>query len=199
MSDDPYLIPGTDTPRNTRGITEPGQLARFETRVSAARIAQLETGEVIIAGGWDLQYLLDHHRHIFQDVYPWAGQARNTNLYKGATEFCRAMVIVEVAEGIFGELAGAGYLRGLDRPEFVAGTAHLLSEINVLHPAREGNGRTQRAFLTSLARQAGWQLDWTRADPGDSLAASIAAYEGDEQPMALLLDGITTRRPGRDG
>ncbi len=84
MSEDPCLIAGTDTLRNTRGITDTAELAIYETRVSTARIVQLVRGEVTIPGCWDLQHLLDHHRHIFQDVYPWAGTARTTNLYKGA-------------------------------------------------------------------------------------------------------------------
>ncbi len=81
----------------------------------------------------------------------------------------------------------------MDRPKFVAGATHLLAEVNMLHPVREGNGRTQRAFLSSLARQAGWHLDWTKADPAQNLAASIAAYEGDERPLAALLDDVVTR------
>ena len=40
----------------------------------------------------------------------------------------------------------------------------LLAEINALHPFREGNGRTQRAFLSQLARDAGFRLDWATVD-----------------------------------
>ncbi len=191
MSEDPYLIAGTGTLRNTRGIIDQAELAEFETRVTVARIAQLEMSVVSIPGRWDLQHLLDHHRHIFQDIYPWAGEARTTNLYKGATEFCRVTAIADFAAQVFGELAAADYLQGLERPEFVAGAAHLISEVNMLHPFREGNGRAQRALLSSLARWAGWHLDWTHADPARNLAASIAAYEGDEQPLAALLDDLT--------
>jgi len=191
--EDPCLIAGTDTLRNTRGITDPAELSRYETRVSTARLVQLVRGEVTLPGRWDLQHLLDHHRHIFQDVYPWAGKARTTNLYKGATEFCRVTAIPAFAAQIFGELAEANHLEGMDRPRFVAGATHLLAEVNVLHPVREGNGRTQRAFLSSLARQAGWHLEWTKADPAQNLAASIAAYEGDEGPLAALLDDVVTR------
>ena len=75
----------------------------------------------------------------------------------------------------------------------MADATHLLAEVNMLHPVREGNGRTQRAFLSSLARQAGWHLDWTKADPAQNLAASITAYEGDERPLAALLDDVVTR------
>lgn len=51
---------------------------------------------------------------------------RSTNLYKGATEFCRATAILDFGAHVFGELAAAD-LQGLDRAEFVVGAAHLLS------------------------------------------------------------------------
>lgn len=198
MSDDPYLIPGTGTLRNSKGITDPARLEVFETRVSAARIYQLVAGEVTIPGRWNLDHLMAHHRHIFADVYPWAGQLRTVSIEKGTTLFCLPENIESAAAAIFGNLARDKYLRGLERSEFVAGAAHVLVEINVLHPAREGNGRAQRAFMLSLARQAGWNLDWSQVDPDSNIHASIAGYRGrgdSERPMVELLDEITSRLP----
>jgi cell filamentation protein len=39
--------------------------------------------------------------------------------------------------------------------------AHYLSEINAIHPFREGNGRVQRLFISQLAKQAGYTLDYS--------------------------------------
>jgi cell filamentation protein len=83
LSGDPYLIPGTTTLANRAGITDADQLARFETRMSIVRLAQLEAGEVAVAGRWDLAHLQAFHRHIFQDVYHWAGQLRTVDISKG--------------------------------------------------------------------------------------------------------------------
>jgi cell filamentation protein len=37
--------------------------------------------------------------------------------------------------------------------------ANILDSVNYLHPFREGNGRTQREFIRSLALQKGYTID----------------------------------------
>jgi len=44
-------------------------------------------------------------------------------------------------------LAKEQQLSGLGEDKFSKRAGHFLGEINVLHPFREGNGRTQREFL----------------------------------------------------
>ena len=56
-------------------------------------------------------------------------------------------------------------MRDLSAEEFAARAADHISELNAIHPFREGNGRTQRAFLFMLGRQAGHEVDMTRIDP----------------------------------
>ena len=73
---------------------------------------------------------------------------------------CRACTTSTTCAEIFGRLAADDHLRGRDRTAFLDGLTPLLAEINALHPFREGNGRTQRAFLTQLARDAGFRLRW---------------------------------------
>ena len=66
----------------------------------------------------------------------------------------------------------------------------LLAEINAPHPFREGNGRTQRAFLSQLARDAGFRLDWAAVDRDANIDAARAAADGDLAPMGALLDPV---------
>jgi cell filamentation protein len=81
------------------------------------------------------------------------------------------------------QLPAEGHLRGLDRDLFVDRLTRYLAENNSVHPFREGNGRTQRAFLQQLAADAGYHLDWTKLDCTRNIEASQAAHRGDEQPM----------------
>ncbi len=192
MSGDPYLIPGSNTLQNLAGITDADLLTRFETRVSIVRLTQLEAGEAVVAGSWDLAHLQAFHRHIFQDVYDWAGQLRTVDISKGGDLFCRPQFIESAAADIFADLADVGHLQGLGRAEFVADAAHLLSGVNSLHPHRDGNGRSQRAFLGALAARAGWEIDWSRLDPARNIAVSIASFRGDDNPMIAMLDELIT-------
>lgn len=57
--------------------------------------------------------------------------------------------------GVLIDLANEDHLRALEREEFVTRLAYYYAELNAVHPFREGNGRTQRAFLGHIAAEAG--------------------------------------------
>lgn len=192
MSWDPYLDLTTGVLRNRLGITSPAELSRVEADISALRIAQLWREP--LPGRYDLPHLQAFHRHIFGDLYDWAGQLRTVRIGKGGALFCLPEDLAATGTAIFARLAEADHLRGLDRAEFVDQLVVLLAEINQLHPFREGNGRTQRAFLAQLAREAGYRLDWTRmTDREAHIDAARAAQAGDLGPLRALLDHVVDR------
>jgi cell filamentation protein len=82
----------------------------------------------------------------------------------------------------------------LTRPRFIAQAAELLGDINALHSFRDGNGRTQRAFLGQLAGEAGWNLDWDLVEPAENIAASIASLAGDNAPFEQIFTRMVTAR-----
>ncbi len=67
-------------------------------------------------------------------------------------------------------------------------------EINSTHPFRDGNGRTQRAFIGQLTHDAGYRIDWSKLDPRLNIDASGAAHRGDNQPLRAMLGGSAGRR-----
>jgi cell filamentation protein len=78
----------------------------------------------------------------------------------------------------------------LDRDQFVTRLTHYLAEINAVHPFREGNGRTHRAFLGQLATERGYWIAWDRADPDNNIAASIASMRGNNGPLHAMLEDL---------
>lgn len=72
-----------------------------------------------------------------------------------------------------------------------AQVADFLADVNALHPFREGNGRTQRAFFSQLAHDAGHHIDWIRMDPTENNHASAAAHHGDLGPLRTMLGQLT--------
>jgi cell filamentation protein len=193
MAIDPYLIPGTDTLRNVPGYTDPGQLQEFEHHETIRRIIELDDRP--IAGRYDLDHLCAFHRHLFQDIYDWAGDIRTVNIAKGGTLFGLAHALIPYATDLFNHLAAENHLVGLDHTTFVNRAAHYVAEINALHPFREGNGRTQRAFLHQLSKNAGWNIEWDTVTAEQNITASIAAMNGDETGFVELLTTITTPLP----
>lgn len=188
MSWDPYLDLQSGVLRNRLGITDAGELARAEAELTSYRLIELRASP--LPGRYDLPHLQAFHRHIFGDVYDWAGELRTVTLGKGDALFCLPQHLVATADDVFTRLARDRHLRGRDRTAFVDGLAALLAEVNTLHPFREGNGRTQRAFLAQLARDAGYRIRWAELDPEANTAASAAARAGDISLLRAMLERL---------
>lgn len=143
---------------------------------------------------FDLVQLQDIHRFIFQDVYPFAGQIREENISKDFFSFASTQYILSYANELFKQLHQENGLVGLDIESFSERAAHYMAEINVLHPFREGNGRTQREFMRQLAQHAGYDLEWSRVDPQRLLRASIRS-KTDTQDLIEVIREST--EPGK--
>ena len=112
---------------------------------------------------------------------------------KGGSMFCYPEHIDPEMRRLFGQLSVDRFLRGLSAGEFARRAAHLLAELNAIHPFREGNGRTQLTYLTLLAARAGHPLALERMNPSAMLAARVASFKSDEAPLAALIGGLIER------
>ena len=61
---------------------------------------------------------------------------------------------------------------------------------NNLHPFREGNGRTQRVFLSQLALNAGYEMDFANMDTDELMVATIHASNGIDTYLKNVLREI---------
>jgi cell filamentation protein len=184
---DPYLDPASGVLRNRMGITDASELAQAEAALSASRIVDLERRR--LPGRYDLAHLRAFHRLILGDVYDWGGELRTVSIAKGSV-FCLPQHLESYGADIFGRLAAADWLQGLAREEFITRLAEFLADVNALHPFREDNGRTQRAFFSQLAHDAGHHIDWVRMEPTRNVTASAAAHRGDIAPLRAMLDQL---------
>ncbi len=188
---DPYVDPDTDVLHNRLGLADAGALERAEADFTNARA--LELVDSPIGGAFDFDHLRGVHRHLFQDVYEWAGEPRTVAIAKSDL-FCLSEHIEAYAADVFGGLAAEGHLVGLGRREFIESAAHHFANVNALHPFRDGNGRCQRAFFSELANHAGWDLAWERLDRTRNDRASRAAMRGDERELIAAIGNITDWR-----
>ncbi|MFG1702989.1 Fic/DOC family protein [Nonomuraea sp. M3C6] len=178
--------------RNRLGIADAQRLREAEAAVTGAALADL--GTRTLPGGYDLAHLRSFHREIFGDLYPWAGEIRVVGIAR-SDPFCLPQHIETHSAEVFGALAKERYLRELPRDRFVDRLTHYFAEINAIHPFREGNGRTQRAFFRQLSREAGWPIDWSDLDPDGNAQASQASLRGDNGLLRALLDSLLRPEP----
>ncbi len=177
--EDPLCYPGTQVLRNKAGIHDQDELDQFELLMFESRAE-----ERLPEGALDFAHYLALHHHYFQDVYDWAGNLRNVRTGKGDNWFCYPEHIVAQAEQLFGELVARNHLA--DKPGkrgFTEGAAWFLSELNAIHPFREGNGRIQLVFLTMLARNAGFRINERKLRPEPFLHAMILSFKGELEPL----------------
>ena len=184
-ADDTYCYPGTDVLRNKAEITDAEDLDAYEGELSTLR--SIEILENPIAGQFDLAHLQRIHLSLFQDVYDWAGKIRTVDISRGNSRFANVRFIESAANEIFNKLARENWLKGLDAVALSKRLAHYLSEINALHPFREGNGRVQRIFISQLSQSAGYQLDYSDLEQEQIYRAMEVAFNGDESLLANLI------------
>ena len=102
------------------------------------------------------------HLYIFQRIYPFAGKFRMENIHKDSTEFCKSQYIEENLKAIFHGLKQEEFLKSLNVEPFSQKAVYYLSELNKIHPFREGNGRTIREFIRQLAMHSGYIINFFR-------------------------------------
>jgi len=190
-ADDTYCYPGTDVLRNKAEITNAEDLDAYEGELSTLR--SIEILENPVAGQFDLAHLQRIHLALFQDVYDWAGKIRTVDISRGNSRFANVRFIESAANDIFNKLARENWLKGLDADALSKRLAHYLSEINALHPFREGNGRVQRIFISQLSQSADFQLDYSDLEQVQIYQAMELAFNGDESILAnLILERLET-------
>nr|WP_255696784.1 Fic family protein [Sandaracinobacteroides sayramensis] len=166
-------------------LTEPASLEAFETEITTARAT-----EPLPNGRFGVAHYRAIHRHLFQDVYIWAGKFRTVRLAKGGSAFCYPEYIEPEMVKLFARLGADDGLRKRDRGAFVDGATAFLADLNHIHPFREGNGRTQLAFMAWLADRAGHPLTLERLDPEAMLQAMIASFHGQTPLLRALLHDL---------
>lgn len=180
--DDPYSYKGTNVLKNRLRTRDPAILEAFELEMTTLR-----ADEPLPDGRFGSAHYRAVHRHLFQDVYPWAGRYRTVRTAKGGNWFCFPEHIPQQMDRLFGQIKAGGFLATNSFEKFIEGAAHFLAELNAIHPFREGNGRAQLAFLHLLSVNAGHPLDFTRVDAPAFLSAMVASFAGDNQPLVTAL------------
>jgi len=182
---DPYCYPGTSVLKNRLGLRDQAALDLFEAEITAQRAAEpLPSARLTYA------HYRAIHRHLFQDVFSWAGKVRTVRISKQDSTFCYPEHINREMRGLFRGLSAQKHFRHLDVPSFATRAAHFIAELNAIHPFREGNGRTQLAFLILLAERAGNPLALEQLDPLAILKAVVESFGGREQPLVHMIAGL---------
>ncbi|MGQ0466155.1 MAG: Fic/DOC family protein [Sporichthyaceae bacterium] len=143
------------------------------------------------------------HRHLFGDVYAWAGEYRRVNLRKSVGRDFADVGTGEI-DAYLGDVhrlvVATGWDR-LERAEFVEACAEVFAHLNQAHPFREGNGRTSKMFMEYVAELSPFAFDFGRVTPDEwnqgSMLSAPDLYSYAPVPGSLLpvFDAVVVPRP----
>lgn len=169
-----YCYPGTNVLKNKLDIRDLDTLHEAERDYSAVRQAEL-VGQGV-TGDFSFKHLCSIHRHLFSDVYSWAGKTRTVDLYR--------------------KLKKENFLADItDKEEMSERLAYYLGEINMIHPFREGNGRTQRIYIEQLCLNNGrFEIDFTDVSKEEMIAASVRSANASNDMLEKLISSCLVEK-----
>lgn len=189
MERDPYLDASGRLKTLLTGKTT-FHISAKEAHLTALAARQLQLNP--IRGNFDFEHLKEIHSKLFEDVYEWAGKPRTVEMSKGASIFCRVDYLESQAHRIFSDLGRDmekwRVASSRERKEIPAKLAEHLNEVNALHPFREGNGRTQKAFIGQVANEFGLEIRWDKMKRGEFITACVEGFQsGKSDALGKLL------------
>lgn len=189
---DPYTYPGSTVLRNRYNIRDSLVLAKVERRITEAQLVLLEKQEPPI-GHFDLKHLQALHKFLFGNIYDWAGEIRSAGfISKGNTIFCHSDFIVPYAKSLFSRMIKEDFKR-MSKEQCAKRMAFYLSEVNALHPFREGNGRTTRLFFEIFAKANGWNLCIAAIPHDEFVEAMIESMNGSLEKLEIIIAKVICR------
>jgi cell filamentation protein len=183
---DPYLIKGTECLINKLGITDINELeiAERNTTRNSINLVSIQEKPYSLA---TMKYI---HTTLFSSLYPWAGEIRKVGIWKGDTRFCAPERIEAEALKLFNSINLDFQTKDKfwSLEEAADRLAYHYGELNVIHPFREGNGRTQRILFEFIAQDIGYSIRW-QGDSDQWISANISAYTTDHKALSgIFLD-----------
>lgn len=143
-----YTDPKSGILRNLQGISDRDELIFVESSAVTKRLKELYENPIKIQG---INSLFKIHKHLFQDIYEWAGKKRKVEINKEGKQFFPTTRFDNAFRYIDSLITDYKKIPKDNKKLLANKLAEILDHINYLHPFREGNGRTQREFLRLLA------------------------------------------------
>ena len=179
---DPYCYPNSQVLENLLGIRDEEILENAERELTEIAVQDLGFSEP----PYDYAYLKLIHKTLFTDIYSWAGEERTVDLTKQGTRFCTAVRIEPEANRLFSDLENKNYFIDIPQEALIVQAADLYSDLNVIHPFREGNGRSQRILFEQIFLHCGHPISWGPISREEWLEANIEGYSGNMNKMIAV-------------
>ena len=186
--DSKYTFPDSGVLRNKLGLTDAADLSEKEHELVNLRLLELVIAPILVESMADVRKI---HKHLFQDVYEWAGKFREVNISKSGKPFM-AMQAFDTGQKYMNSLIADFHQNANTKAEMTKSLAEILDNQNYFHPFREGNGRTQREVIRTLALSKGYEAQVRIDDDAMYHLYMDGTVEGDVKKLETLFSNILT-------
>lgn len=161
---DPY-IDENGVLKNKLGITNDEELKEAEKDIAFVKLIGVEELEKETV---NVNLLKDIHKHLFNDIYDWAGEYRTVPIYKEevvipgiSLDYGAPKEIMKSMKTRTSDMYADNWNPN-DLDDFAKKMTKHLAKIWRVHPFRDGNTRTTLAFAEIFAKQHGVDFDMGR-------------------------------------
>ena len=182
MSGGKKCYPESDVLINKYNIRDKELLEKFEIQKVFAKLLGVDVKPTRIAYTYDVEHMVSIHKYLFGDIYEWAGTFRKENLYKServlsgaSAEYADYHEIEKRLEKLLQEYEKVDWVKNAKKGDVVS---DFLLALWSIHPFREGNGRTQRIFISQLIRFCGYDINFSEIDTDELMIATIHSANG---------------------
>lgn len=161
MKNDPY-IQENGTLINNLGITDYDELNLAEKDITFSKLLNVDK---TFCNKFDINYLKSIHKHIFEDIFDWAGTFRDVQIYKEEIVIPGLSIDYSDSKNIEKELLicldkfNSTDWSSLSLDQKTSIFTKYLSELWKIHPFRDGNTRTTLTFASQFSKEHGFPLD----------------------------------------
>ena len=179
-----YCYPDSNVLKNKLNIRDNKLLKTAEEEITL--IKQMELLKNPIKGNFSKAHLMNIHKFIFEDIYSFAGKIRREQISKADTMFYPPNLIDRELDKVFAKIKEKNMLKETDEEKVFDNLAYVMAELNIIHPFREGNGRSIREFIRLMAKRMGYDLNWGNVDKEELLEASILSVDNYKVLIKIL-------------
>lgn len=187
-----YCYPDSDVLKNRLNIRDKAELKQAEEEFTAVK--QLVLLQEPMQGRFTKTHLLRIHRFLFEDVYPFAGHIRREQISKGDTMFYPPHLIDQELRCVFDTVHAKKMLPEKDRTKQIQNLSYVMAELNIIHPFREGNGRSIRELIRCMGLEYGLHLNWGNTDRDTLIDAAIASVVDNMAFCEVLTQCLETKK-----
>ena len=137
---------------------------------------------------FDLTLLFSIHKYFLGHLYDWAGKVRTVNISKDGVFFAPTKYIDKALE-TYNKLLKTTLPKQSDTQDEISQKLAIIhNEFNIIHPFREGNGRTIRLYLDLIVASLGYDpIDWSKKPNSIYVKACLAGVKGEHEIMEKII------------